>query len=107
MLDQKSDEPFVCAERRAMNADRDLLGVVAVFIPKIKIARLGEIDLVCCDGKLASDHAPDLDVDLWSVKRRFVGHFYVIDLGIFWHAAGHLFSLFPKLRFVHKFLAKP
>ena len=63
------------AERRAMDADRDLVNVVAILVAKIKIARLREIDLVGRDGKLAADHAPDLDVDLWSVKRCFVRHF--------------------------------
>ena len=66
-----------------MDADRNLIDIIAVFIPKIKIARLSKINLVGRDGKLAADHAPDLDVDLWSVKRCFVRHFYVIDLGIF------------------------
>src|SRR5260370_14988388 len=46
MFDQKSDEPFVRAERRAMNADRRLLGVVLVFVNEIEPARLREIDLV-------------------------------------------------------------
>ena len=83
MLDQESDETFVRAERRAMNADRNLVGVVAVLIAKIETARLREIDLVGRDGKLASDHAPRLHVDLRSVKGRFVRHFDVIDSGIF------------------------
>jgi len=69
-------------ERRAMNADRDLVDVVAVLIAKIKIARLREIDLVGRDRKLASDHAPRLHVDLRAVKGRFVRHFDVIDPGI-------------------------
>ena len=46
MLDQKSDETFVRAKRRAMNADRNLVGIVAVLIAKIETARLREIDLV-------------------------------------------------------------
>ena len=46
MLDQKSDETFVRAERRAMNADRNLLEVIAVFVVNMKTARLGKIDLV-------------------------------------------------------------
>ena len=106
MLDQKSDETFVRAKRRAMNADRDLVGVVAVLIAKIKIARLREIDLVGRDGKLASDHAPRLHVDLRPVKGRFVRHFDVIDSRVFQNVARHLFGLFPKLRFIDKFLAE-
>ena len=39
MLDEKADEPLVRAERRAMNAERRLVGVVAVLIEKIEIAR--------------------------------------------------------------------
>src|SRR5437667_8581001 len=106
MLNQESDETFVSAERRAMDADRDLIDVVAVFIAKIKIARLGEIDLVGRDGKLAADRAPGLHVDLRSVKRGFVGHLDVVDSGIFENAARHFFRLFPKLRFIDKFLAE-
>ena len=60
MLDQESDETFVRTERRAMNADRDLVGVVAIFVAKIKPARLGEIDLIGREGKLATDDAPGL-----------------------------------------------
>src|SRR5204862_3920367 len=81
MLDQKSDETFMRAERRAMNAQRDLVDVVAVFIPKIKIARLSKINLVGRDGKFASDHAPCLHVDLRPVKRSFVRYFDIIDAG--------------------------
>jgi hypothetical protein len=79
MLDQESDEPFMCSQWRAMNADRNLVDVVAVFIAKIKTARLREIDLVRRDGKLTSDHAPRLHVDLRAVKGRFVRHFDIIN----------------------------
>ena len=106
MLDQKSDETFVRAQRRAMDADRNLVGVVAVLVAKIKIARLREIDLVGRDGKFASDHAPRLHVDLRSVKGRFVRHFDIVDPGVFQNIARHLFGFFPKLRFIDKFLAK-
>ena len=83
MLDQKSDETFVRAKRRAMNADRNLVGVVAVLIAKIETARLREIDLVGRERELASDYAPDLHVDLRSVKRGLVRHFDIINSGIF------------------------
>src|SRR5438874_9330052 len=106
MLDQKSDETFVRAERRAMNAKWRLLGVVAIFVNEIEPARLREIDLVGRDGKLAADRAPGLDVDLRSVKGGFVRHFDVIDPGIFQHASRHHFSLFPKLWFIDKFLTE-
>ena len=46
MLDQKSDETFVRAKWRPMNADWNFLGVVAVLVTKIKISRLREIDLI-------------------------------------------------------------
>jgi uncharacterized MAPEG superfamily protein len=82
MLNQKSDETFMRAERRAMNADRNFIDVVAIFIAQVKIARLREIDLVGRDRKLASDHAPCLHVNLRSVKGRFVGHLDIIDSGI-------------------------
>ena len=46
MLDQEADKTLVRAERGAMDAERNLIDVVAVFVAKIEPARLGEIDLV-------------------------------------------------------------
>ena len=82
MLDQKSNETLVRAQWRAMNADWGLVGVIAVLVNKVQPARLGEIDLIGRKRKLATDHAPDLHVDLRSVKRGFVRHFNIIDSGI-------------------------
>jgi hypothetical protein len=65
---------------------------------------LREIDLVRRDGKLASDHAPSLHVDLRPVKRRFVRHFDIINSRILQHVPRHRFGLLPKLRFIDKFL---
>src|SRR5262245_614944 len=104
MLNQKSDETFMRAEWGAMNADRNLLGIVTVLVAKIEAAWLRKIDLVGRDGKLAADHAPSLDVHLRSVKRGLVRNFYVIDARAFQNIASHVFGLFPKLRFVDKFL---
>src|SRR5256714_1927116 len=106
MFDEKADETFVGAERRAMDAERDLLGVIAVFVAKIEPARLGEIDLVGGDGELAADRAPGLHVDLRSVKRSFVRHFDEINSGILEDVSCHLFGLFPKLGLVDKFLSE-
>src|SRR5215472_2450590 len=97
MLNQESDETFVRAKRRAMNTDRNLLEVIAVFVPKIETARLREIDLVGGDGKLAADHTPRLHVDLRTIKGRFVRHFDVINPGVFQNVPRHLFSLLPEL----------
>src|SRR6266536_1510333 len=94
------------SQRRAVNADWDLIDVVAVLVAKIKTARLSKIDLVGRDGKLASDHAPRLNVDLRSVKRGFIWHFDVINSRILEHIARHFLGLLPKLRFVHKLLAE-
>src|SRR5262245_54869964 len=104
MLDQESDETFVRAKWRAMDADRNLLGVVAVFVAKIKIARLREIYFIGGNGKLASDDAPRLYVNLRPVKGRFIGHLDIIDIRSFQNITCHLFGLSPKLRFIHKFL---
>src|SRR5947207_9944840 len=106
MLDQKSDETFVSAQRRAMNAERRLVGVIAIFVNEIETSRLCEIDLIGGKRELAPDHAPDLHIDLRSVKRSFVRHFKIIDSGIFQDVARHLFSLFPKLGFVDELLSE-
>src|SRR6266446_10337263 len=106
MFDQKSDETLMRAKRRAMNADRRLLGVVAIFVNQIEPARLREIDLVGRNRKLTTDYAPSLDVDLRSIKRGLVGHFDVIDPGILEHVARHHFGLLPKLRFIDKLLSE-
>src|SRR4029077_10749602 len=107
MLDQKSDKTFVRAEWRAMDADRNLVDVIAVLVAKIETTGLRKIDLVGRDGKLASDYAPRLHVDLRPVKRRFVRHFDIIDSGVFQNVARHLFGFFPEFRFSDKFLAEP
>src|SRR5438874_10897875 len=96
MLDQKSDETFVRAERRAMNAKWRLLGVVAIFVNEIEPARLREVVLVGRDGKLAADRAPGLHVDLRAVERGFVWHLDDIDSGILEHASRLLFCLLPQ-----------
>src|SRR6266699_2720264 len=106
MLNQESDETFMRAERGAMNAQRNFVDVIAIFVAKIESSRLGEIDLVSCDGEFAPDRAPSLHVDLRSVERGFVWHFDIIDSGIFQHASRHHFGLFPKLWFIHKFLSE-
>src|SRR6476620_7344794 len=106
MLDQKSDETFVRAKRRAMNTDWNLIEIVAVFVAKIEAARLREVDLVGRDRKLASDYAPGLHVDLRAVKGCFVRHFDIVDPRILQNIPRHLLRLFPKLRLIDKFLAE-
>src|SRR5438477_11050821 len=106
MLDQEPDKTFVRAKRRTMNADRCLVGVIAVFVNEIESARLREIDLIGRDGKLAANRAPRLDIDLGSVERGFVWVFDIINPGILEHAARHYFGLFPTPRFIGKFLAE-
>src|SRR5438552_3931494 len=106
MLDQRSDETFVRAERRAMNTDRNLVGVVAVLVAKFKSARPGAIGLARHYRKLASDHTPRWHIKLRPVKRRFVRHFDVVNPRVFQNVARHLFGLFPKLRFIDELLAE-
>ena len=106
MFDQEPDETLVRAERGAMNAEGNFVDVIAIFVAQVEATRLREIDLVGRDGKLAPDRAPGLHVDLRPVKRRFVRHFDIIDAGIFQHVSRHHFGLFPKLRFIDKFLAE-
>src|SRR5438094_155986 len=106
MLDQKPDKTFVRSERRAMNADRDLVDVVAVFVANTKSARLGEIVLVGRDGVLTTDRPPRLHVNLWSIHRRLIRYFDILDTGLFQHISRHYFGLFPKLRFIDKLLAE-
>src|SRR5436309_325127 len=106
MFDQEADETLVRAERCAMNAERNLLGVVAILVAKIEPARLREIDLIGRDGKLAPNRAPGLDVDFRAVKRRFVWYLNKVDPGILQHIARHCFGLFPEFRFVDKLLAE-
>ena len=106
MLDEEPDEALVCPERGAMNAQRDLIDVIAIFVTEIEPARLSEIDLIGRDGKLAPNGTPGLDVDLRAVKCRFVWHFDKVNSGILQHVARHGLGLFPKLRFVDKFLSE-
>src|SRR5436190_23980645 len=94
------------AEGCAMNAKRCLLGVVLVFVNEIEPARLREIDLIGRNRKFAANHAPRLDVDLWSVKGRFIRNFDIIDAGILQDIARHLLRFFPKLWLIDKFLTE-
>ena len=81
MLDQEADEPLVRAQRRAMDAERRLLGVVLVAIDEDQsVARPCEIHLVGRQREFAANDAPDLHVNLRAVKRGFVRHFDVIDV---------------------------
>src|ERR1700682_4872544 len=105
MFDQEADETFVRSERRAMNAERSLFGVVAVFVNEIETSRLREIDLVGRDGKLTPDRAPGLHVNLRPVKRGFVRYFDKIDPGIPEDISRHYFGLLPELWFIDKFLS--
>src|SRR5437588_13129934 len=99
MLNQEPDEPFVRPERGAMNAKRDLIDVVAISVAEVEPARLGKVDLISRDRKLAPDCAPGLHVDFWSVERRFIRHFNKVDPGILQDGARHFFGLPPKLGF--------
>src|SRR2546428_11055416 len=89
-----------------MNAKRRLLGVVAVPVSEIESAWLREVDLVGGDAELATNRAPGLHVDLWTIKRRLVRHFDKIDSGILEDTACHFLGFFPKLRFINKLLAQ-
>src|SRR5437016_4915388 len=106
MLDQKSNETFMRAQRCAMNADRNLLGIIAVLVAEVEPARLREVDLVGGERKFASDHTPNLHVDLWSIKRGFIRHLNIINFGTLQYIARHLLSLLPKNRFVDKLLSQ-
>src|SRR5207237_2894507 len=72
----------------------------------VERARLGKVDLISRDRKLAPDCAPCLHVDFWSVERRFIRHFNKVDPGILQDAARHFFGLPPKLGFIDKFLSE-
>ena len=107
MLDQEADEAFVSPERRAMDAERRLLGIVAVFVNQTETLRHGEVHLVRGDTEFAADRAPDLHVNLGPVKCRFVRHFDKIDAGVFrtsrtmssvfFHSSGSLTNFLAEL----------
>jgi hypothetical protein len=100
MLDEKTDEPLVRAERRAMDAQRRLVRVVLVAINQAEFSRHGEIHLVRRQRELAADDAPDLHVNLRAVKRRLVRHLHVGNLRIKQHLADQVLRLLPQFRFV-------
>src|ERR1043165_8097619 len=103
MFDKKPNEPFVRAQRRAMDAKWGFFGVVAIAINQTETFRHSEIDLVGRQSKFTSNHAPDLYINLRTVKRRLVRHFDVIDFRIDEGLPDHVLGLFPKLRFIDKF----
>src|SRR5689334_18082125 len=87
-----------------MNTERSFLGVITIFVSEFEAFWLSEIDLVGGDCELAPDRAPDLDIDLGSVKRGLVRHFNVVNPGTLKDLAHHLFGLQPELGFVDEFL---
>src|SRR6266566_1903623 len=107
MLDEKADEPFVRAQRRAMDAERRFLRVVAILIDKAKTLGHGEVHLIGRQREFAADDAPDLHVNLRAVKRRFVRDFLVGNLRINQYPPDHVFGLLPEHGFVDVFLAMP
>ena len=104
VLDEKSDEPFVRAEWSAVDAQRRLFSVVAVAVVQAEFGGNGKINLVRCDGELAPDCAPDLDIDLRPIESGFIWHFHKIDATFDQDISHHVLGLFPKLRLIHKFL---
>ena len=104
MLDEKSDESLVCAERGAVDAHRRLFSVVAVAVVQAEFSGNGKINLVRCDGELAPDRTPDLDIDFRPIESSFIWHFDKIDAALDENISHHVFGLFPKLRLIHKFL---
>ena len=71
-----------------------------------KLGGDGEVHLIRGDGELASDRAPDLDIDLGSIERRLVWHLDEIDAALDEHTTHHVFGFFPKLRLVDEFLTE-
>ena len=106
MLDQETDESLVRAQRRAMNAERRRFRVLAGFVNKPKPGRDGEVDLISRDAELAADRAPDLDIDLRSVKSGFVRHFDVVDPAPLQDAAHHFLGLKPERTVIDELLAQ-
>ena len=106
MLDEEADEPLVRAQRGAVDAQRSLLGVVAVPVSQAKTGGHGEIHLVGGDGEFAADGAPDLHVDLGSVERRLVGHFHVVDARLDEDLSDHVLGLLPEFGLVDELLAQ-
>ena len=104
MFNQESDESFMRAERCAVNAKRSLLGVIFVPVCQAETFRHSEIHLVCRNGELATDGAPDLHVDLRAVERRFVGDLDEVDAAGDKNVAHHVLRLLPQRRLVHVLL---
>jgi len=106
MLDEEPDEALMRAERRAVDAQRGLLGVVPVAIDQAEALGHGEVHLVGGQGELTANDAPDLDVNFGAVEGGFVGHLDVVDAGVFEHVAHHVLGLKPQFRFVDVFAAQ-
>ena len=104
VLDEEADEALVRAKRRAVDAKRRGLGVLAGFIDETEARGDGEIDLVGGEGELLADDIPNLDVDLRPVERTFVGHFDKRRAAGDEDIADHLLGLDPQLGVIDEFL---
>ena len=107
VLDQKGDEPLVCAQRGAVNAERSLCGVFARLVLEAEALGHGKVHLVRGDGELPAGDAVHLHIDLWPVKRGLVLYFHKINARLDENFANHVLSLQPQLRFVDVFVAEP
>ena len=82
MLDQKSGEAFVRAQRRAMDDVERMLRAVLSDIFQIESLGGEEVELVGRDGIFGADHRLDHEIDLGSVKRRFALGLYIGITGL-------------------------
>ena len=78
MLDEEPDEPLVRSQRRAMDAQGSLLGIVAVLIGEPEALWDGKVHLVGRQGEFPADDAPDLHVDFRAVKGRLIRHLNIV-----------------------------
>ena len=94
------------SERRAVDAERSFLQIIAILIDQAESLRHGKIYLVGGNGEFTPDRAPHLHVDLWSVERGFVRHLNIVDSGAIENVTDHFLRLDPELRLTNKFLAE-
>jgi len=80
MLDQETDKAFMSAEGSAVDDQWHLFLSLGIGVFEVEAARLGKVDLIGRDGKFVADGTKNLDINFRTVKRGFIGCFFVIDL---------------------------
>src|ERR1043165_9994265 len=98
MLQQKSDESFMCSQWRTMNDQWSFCFIILCCVLQFETAALCKINLVGCQSKFSSNGAPYLHVYFGSVKCSLIRNFYIRCFGFNQNVSYQFFCFYPQFR---------